>query len=98
MTYHVLVQFDVPSDKREAFVSAGLFDANSSLEKEPGTLRFEVIRDQHNRNRFYLDEVYVDEAAFLQHCKNETIARFNELIDDYALGPVFLFKGYRIEG
>ncbi|EPW8697999.1 TPA: antibiotic biosynthesis monooxygenase, partial [Pseudomonas aeruginosa] len=26
MTYHVLVQFDVPSDKREAFAAAGLFD------------------------------------------------------------------------
>ncbi|EOU9617917.1 TPA: antibiotic biosynthesis monooxygenase, partial [Pseudomonas aeruginosa] len=23
MTYHVLVQFDVPSDKREAFAAAG---------------------------------------------------------------------------
>ncbi len=31
MTYHVLVQFDVPSDKREAFAAAGLFDANGSL-------------------------------------------------------------------
>ncbi len=66
MTYHVLVQFDVPSDKREAFAAAGLFDANGSLQNEPGTLRFEVIRDENNRNRFYLDEVYEDEAAFLQ--------------------------------
>ena len=56
MTYHVLVQFDVPSDKREAFAAAGLFDANGSLQNEPGTLRFEVIRDENNRNRFYLDE------------------------------------------
>lgn len=84
MTYHVLVQFDVPSDKREAFAAAGLFDANGSLQNEPGTLRFEVIRDENNRNRFYLDEVYEDEAAFLQHCRNETIARFYELIDSYA--------------
>ncbi|HEJ3403034.1 TPA: antibiotic biosynthesis monooxygenase, partial [Pseudomonas aeruginosa] len=51
MTYHVLVQFDVPSDKREAFAAAGLFDANGSLQNEPGTLRFEVIRDENNRNR-----------------------------------------------
>ncbi|WP_407589644.1 putative quinol monooxygenase [Pseudomonas aeruginosa] len=98
MTYHVLVQFDVPSDKREAFAAAGLFDANGSLQNEPGTLRFEVIRDENNRNRFYLDEVYEDEAAFLQHCRNETIARFYELIDSYAFGPLVLFKGYRVEG
>ncbi|MEB5090734.1 antibiotic biosynthesis monooxygenase [Pseudomonas aeruginosa] len=50
MTYHVLVQFDVPSDKREAFAAAGLFDANGSLQNEPGTLRFEVIRDVGKRS------------------------------------------------
>jgi autoinducer 2-degrading protein len=98
MTYHVLVQFDVPSDKRDAFAQAGLFDANGSLEKEPGTLRFEVIRDEHNRNRFYLDEVYESESAFQQHCQNETIKEFYKLIDSFAFGPVFLFKGYRVEG
>ena len=48
-----------------------------------------MIRDENNRNRFYLDEVYEDEAAFLQHCRNETIARFYELIDSYAFGPLF---------
>jgi autoinducer 2-degrading protein len=96
MTYHVLVQFDVPSDKREAFAKAGLFDANGSLANEPGTLRFEVIRDEHNRNRFYLDEVYEDEEAFQQHCRNSTIKAFYDMIDAYAFGPVFLFKGYRV--
>ncbi|GBR08481.1 MULTISPECIES: putative quinol monooxygenase [Asaia] len=98
MTYHVVVQFDVPSDKRDAFISAGLFDANDSLKKEPDTLRFELIRDENNRNRFYLDEVYTNEEAFIQHSKNETVARFYELVDSYAFGPVFLFKGYRVEG
>ncbi len=57
-----------------------------------------MSRDENNRNRFYLDEVYEDEAAFLQHCHNETIARFYDLIDISAFGPLFLFKGYRIEG
>ncbi|WP_323121731.1 putative quinol monooxygenase [Burkholderia alba] len=97
MTYHVLVQFDVPSERRDDFAKAGLFDAAESLAREPGTLRFEVIRDEHNRNRFYLDEVYEDEAAFAQHCRNDTIKRFYELIDHYAFGPVFLFKGYRVD-
>ncbi len=63
------------------------------MQNEPGTLRFEVIRDENNRNRFYLDEVYEDEAAFLQHCRNETIARFYELIDSYAFGPLFPVQG-----
>ncbi len=58
MTYHVLVQFDVPPHKRDDFVAAGLFDAEGSLTHESGTLRFEVIRDEDNPNRIYLDEVY----------------------------------------
>jgi quinol monooxygenase YgiN len=42
MTFHILVQFDVPSDKREAFERAALLNADS-VNKEPGTLTFEVI-------------------------------------------------------
>ncbi|GGM57873.1 antibiotic biosynthesis monooxygenase [Longimycelium tulufanense] len=98
MTYHLLVQFDVPPAKREEFVKAALFDANDSLAKEPGTLRFEVLRDEDNRNRFYLDEVYTDREAFEAHCQNETIKQFYEMIDSFAYGPNFLFKGYRVEG
>jgi autoinducer 2-degrading protein len=98
MSYHILVQFDVPSDKRDAFTKAALFDASESLHNEPGTVRFEVIRDENNRNRFYLDEVYKDETAFLQHCNNTTIGKFYDMIDDYAYGPVFLFRGNCIVG
>jgi autoinducer 2-degrading protein len=97
MTYHVLVQFDVPPAKREDFVAAGLFDAQGSLANEPGTLRFEVIRDENNPNRFYLDEVYASRAAFEAHCQDATIKRFYELVDSYAQGPNFLFKGERAE-
>ncbi|MCB5906403.1 putative quinol monooxygenase [Streptomyces pinistramenti] len=97
MTYHVLVQFDVPPSKRDAFVAAGLFDAEGSLANEPGTLRFEVIRDEDNPNRIYLDEVYTSREAFEEHCNNETIKKFYERVDSYAYGPNFLFKGYRAE-
>ncbi|MCK5886993.1 putative quinol monooxygenase [Alcanivorax jadensis] len=95
MSYHVLVQFDIPPAKRDDFAKAALFDANGSLENEPGTLRFEVIRDENNPNRFYLDEVYESAEAFQQHCENETIKQFYEMVDSYAQGPNFLFKGYR---
>lgn len=96
MPYHVLVQFDVPSDKREAFARAASRDARDSLATEPGTLRFDVIRDELNRNRFYLDEVYEDEAAFALHCSRPPFLDFFAEIDAYASGPVVVFKGYRL--
>ncbi|MBN3724629.1 putative quinol monooxygenase [Burkholderia sp. Ac-20379] len=96
MPFHVLVQFDVPSDKREAFARAAEVDARESLASEPGTLRFDVIRDALNRNRFYLDEVYESEAAFTAHCGNAPFLNFFTEIDAYASGPVVLFKGHRL--
>ncbi|KZM75871.1 putative quinol monooxygenase [Nocardia terpenica] len=95
--YHVLVQFDVPPAKREEFIAAALGDANGSLANEPGTRRFEVIRDENNPNRVYLDEVYDSAEAFETHCQGEAIERFYELIDNYAYGPNFLFKGHTVE-
>lgn len=95
MTFHILVQFDVPSDKRGAFESAALMNADS-VNKESGTLTFEVIRDEYNKNRYYFNEVYEDEAAFHSHCANESLQKFLELVDGYAFGPVILFKGHRI--
>ncbi|TAK82452.1 MAG: antibiotic biosynthesis monooxygenase [Aquabacterium sp.] len=96
MTYHVLVQFDVPSDKRSVFESAANMNAQS-VDKEPGTLRFEIIRDEFNKNRYYFDEMYADESAFHAHCQNESLGKFLELIDSYAFGPVILFKGNRTQ-
>ncbi|EFV12091.1 putative quinol monooxygenase [Segniliparus rugosus] len=98
MTYHVFVHFDVPPDKREDFVKAASFDASGSLEGEPGTLRFEVLQDADNPNRFYLDEVYEDEEAFIYHSKQETIKKFYELVGGYAQGPNFWARSTKRNG
>ena len=98
MTYHVFVQFDVPPEKREAFVEAASFDAEGSLTNEPGTLRFEVLQDADNPNRFYLDEVYTDQAAFERHSDGATIAEFRELIGSYAQGPNFWARAHKRNG
>lgn len=94
MPFHILVQFDVPPSKRDHFLVAA--QANStSVDDEPGTLRFEVIADQFNRSRFYFDEVYADEAAFHVHCQGEKLKVFIEEVSDYAQGPTILFRGIR---
>lgn len=94
MSFHILVQFDVPPSMREQFIQTAQANA-SSVDSEPGTLRFEVIADQLNRSRFYFDEVYADEAAFHTHCQGEKLQAFVAAISDYAQGPVILFRGIR---
>ncbi|KZM75692.1 putative quinol monooxygenase [Nocardia terpenica] len=97
MTYHVFVQFDVPPARRNDFIAHANFDATGSLANEPGTLRFEVLQDEDNPNRFYLGEVYEDEAAFEHHCNQPTIRKFYEFVDSYAQGPNFWARAYRRE-
>ena len=94
MTFHVLVQFDVPPNKRDEFLAAANANA-ASVDAEPGTLRFEVISDQFNRSRFYFDEVYESEAAFNTHCQGDYLQRFIVTIAEYAFGPVILLRGIR---
>jgi len=95
--YHIAVYFDVPADRREDFIAAALDDGRNSAADEPGTRRFELIVDQDDPNRFYLNEAYDDEKAFAVHADGPHFARFFELISSYAAGPTWLIKGNRVE-
>ncbi|ERG69385.1 hypothetical protein HMPREF9336_04081 [Segniliparus rugosus ATCC BAA-974] len=80
MNCHVLVRFYVHPDKREAFIGAAIFDAEGFPAFEAGRLRFEVLGDVDNPNRFYLDEAHRDQAAFEQCSDEATIQKFREPI------------------
>jgi autoinducer 2-degrading protein len=95
--YHIAVTFDVQPEHRDEFIAAALEDGRNSAADEPGTRRFELIVDEQDPNRFYLNEAYDDAAAFDVHAKGPHFARFFELIEDYVDGPTFLIKGTRIE-
>ncbi|WP_216853849.1 putative quinol monooxygenase [Phytoactinopolyspora halotolerans] len=95
--YHIAVYFDVPSERREEFIAAALEDGRNSAKDEPGTVRFELIEDAEQANRFYLNEAYEDADAFDVHVKGPHFARFFEIIEEFADGPTWLIKGNRIE-
>jgi autoinducer 2-degrading protein len=95
--YHIASYFDVPRERHQDFIKAALVDARDSCRNEPGTKRFELIRDKDNYNRFYLNEAYEDEQAFLDHCKGKYFKRFFDDIRPYASGPTPLIKGIQIE-
>jgi (4S)-4-hydroxy-5-phosphonooxypentane-2,3-dione isomerase len=62
---HVTVQ--VKPEHAAEFLEVVRHDAEHSENDEPGCLRFEVIQDKDNPNRFYFYEVYRDEAALEAH-------------------------------
>jgi (4S)-4-hydroxy-5-phosphonooxypentane-2,3-dione isomerase len=62
---HVTIQ--VKSEHVSEFVEVVRHDAEHSETDEPGCLRFDVIQDRDDSNRFYFYEVYRDEAALEAH-------------------------------
>jgi (4S)-4-hydroxy-5-phosphonooxypentane-2,3-dione isomerase len=62
---HVTIQ--VKSEHVSEFLDVVRYDAEHSEKDEPGCLRFDVIQDRDDMNRFYFYEVYRDEAALEAH-------------------------------
>jgi (4S)-4-hydroxy-5-phosphonooxypentane-2,3-dione isomerase len=95
--YHVAVYFDVQPEHRQDFINASLKDGRDSGANEPGTLRFELIQDESNPDRFYLNEGYESAEAFETHANGEYFKAFFAEITPYVQGPVFLIRGTRVE-
>ena len=60
------VTVDVKPECISAFVDATRYNHVNSR-REPGNVRFDVLRDRNDPNKFILYEVYVDEAAAAAH-------------------------------
>ncbi len=95
--YHVAVHFDVPAGRRDEFITAALEDGRNSSSTEPGTRRFELIQDESDPGRFYLNEAYDDRAAFDTHAEGPHFAQFFALIRHYGEGPTWLIRGTTVD-
>lgn len=95
--YHIAVSFDVPVERRDDFIKAAFRDGRDSIADESGTKRFELIVDEENSNRFYLNEAYEDKAAFDVHREGPHFAAFFATIEGFAEGPTWLIDGTRLD-
>ena len=83
---HIVVQIEPKPDKVEAFLELALYDARNSR-KEPGCLRFDVIKHLDNPPRFGFYEVYKDEAAVQAHRQTPHFARWAKEIEPLCAVP-----------
>ena len=65
--FALVVPLKVKPEMREKFLAAALEDSTCSVRDEPGCLRFDVLQDNSDPNRFFFYEFYVDEAAVDAH-------------------------------
>ena len=77
---HIVVQIQPKPDQVEAFLELALFDAQNSR-KEPGCLRFDVLKHLDSPPRFSFYEVYQDEAAVQAHRQTPHYARWIKEIE-----------------
>jgi (4S)-4-hydroxy-5-phosphonooxypentane-2,3-dione isomerase len=85
------VYVHVKPDNREAFIAACLDNARNTVQ-EPGNLRFDVLQQADDPNRFMLYEVYRDDAGAKAHKATAHYARWAETVKDWMADTRFNVK------
>ena len=80
------VHVQVKPDSIDAFIAASRDNAaNTTL--EPGNLRFDVLQQADDPQRFVLYEVFRDEAAAKAHKLTAHYARWREAVEPWMAQP-----------
>jgi autoinducer 2-degrading protein len=82
---HVTIQ--VKSEHVSEFLEVARYDAEHSEKDEPGCLRFDVIQDRDDTNRFYFYEVYRDDAALEAHRQTPHFKLYAEKVQAWLAAP-----------
>jgi (4S)-4-hydroxy-5-phosphonooxypentane-2,3-dione isomerase len=89
-----LVHVHVKPEHVDPFIDATRANHEASV-REPGNVRFDVLRSVEDRNRFLLYEWYVDEDAAKAHKETAHYAAWRDTVGDWLVEPRF---GVRYEG
>ncbi len=81
-----LVHIHVKPDHIEEFVDATRANHEAST-REPGNLRFDVLRSVEDPNRFVLYEWFVDEEAAKAHRTTAHYDAWREAVADWLVEP-----------
>ena len=70
------------SEIQKAVIAAGDGDAQGSVRDEPCCFRFDIHQDAEVPTRFYLYEVYTDEAAFQAHLETPHFLTWKGIVEE----------------
>jgi (4S)-4-hydroxy-5-phosphonooxypentane-2,3-dione isomerase len=80
--YIVNVHVHVQPEHREGFIEAPLDNARNTI-REPGNLRFDVLQELDDPNRFVIYEAYRDDAALAAHKASAHYARWAAAVNPW---------------
>jgi autoinducer 2-degrading protein len=81
-----LVHVHVKPEHLEAFVDATRANHEASI-REPGNVRFDILRSADDPTRFVLYEWFVDEAAAAAHKTTPHYAAWRDTVTDWLVEP-----------
>ena len=73
----ILFHVKAKSGKRQQLIDFLNLDKKESLEREPGTLRFDIFQDPDNTDAFYVYEAYENHAALEKHKAHNPYLRWD---------------------
>lgn len=81
------VQFQIKPEHVQEFLEVARYDAEHSVNDEAGCLRFEVVQDKDDPNRFYFQEAYKDDAALAAHRETSHFKHYLEKTPPWLASP-----------
>lgn len=81
-----LVYVDVKPECVEAFEKITVYN-HDNTRKEPGNVRFDVLRANENPTQFVLYEVFEDETAAAAHKATEHYLKWRAEVAEYMASP-----------
>lgn len=81
-----LVHAHVSPDHVDEFVEATVDNARASV-REPGNVRFDILRSAEDPTRFVFYEAYVDGAAAAAHKETEHYLRWRQTVAEWMVEP-----------
>jgi autoinducer 2-degrading protein len=92
--YVVCVTVKVKPGMEENFITATIDNARGTR-KEPGNVRFDVLRGEEDGTQFFLYEVYRSKDAFTAHQQTPHYLKWRDTVKDWMAEPR---KGVRHTG
>ena len=86
--FAIFVTINIKPEHVDEFIEASAGDAEGSTRDEPGCFRFDMLQDPGVPSRFYLYEVYRDEAAFEAHLEAPHFLKWREEVQSYFDGDL----------
>jgi len=84
--YAVCVHVLVKEENRDQFIEATLENARATIQ-EPGNMRFDVVQQIDDPNRFVLYEVYREESGMAAHKETPHYAKWRDAVAPWMAEP-----------